>query len=141
MEQWLNYFASTSKGGVIVTAVLIIAVTWLVARVAVHLTRKLLSSDVMPLSSSSLIVNVVSIAIWSVGVSVMLAECFGVNVGALIAALGIGGVAFSLGLQDSMSNFIGGLQGTFFVHGHIAVVLLIFGLDRGQIAFRRFPDS
>ena len=112
MEQWLNFFASTSKGGVIVTAVLIIAVTWLVARVAVHLTRKLLSSDVMPLSSSSLIVNVVSIAIWSVGVSVMLAECFGVNVGALIAALGIGGVALSLGLQDSMSNFIGGLQVT-----------------------------
>ena len=79
---------------------------------AVRLVRKLLSSDGAPLPSSSLIENIVRIAIWALGGSFILSACFGIDVGGLVAALGVGGVALSLGLQDTISNFIGGLQVT-----------------------------
>ena len=87
-------------------------ITVLVSRYAVRLVRKLLSSDGAPLPSSSLIENIVRIAIWALGGSFILSACFGIDVGGLVAALGVGGVALSLGLQDTISNFIGGLQVT-----------------------------
>ena len=40
----------------------------------------------------------------------MLSTCFRVDVSAAITALGIGGIAISLGFQDTLSNLIGGLQ-------------------------------
>lgn len=45
-----------------------------------------------------------------VGGSVMLSTCFGIDVSAAITALGIGGIAISLGFQDTISNLIGGVQ-------------------------------
>ena len=39
-------------------------------------------------------------------------SCFGINPNALVTALGVGGVALSLGLQDTLSNLIGGIQMT-----------------------------
>ena len=51
--------------------------------------------------------------IWATGISVILDACFGVNANALVAALGVGGIAVSLGFQDTLSNLIGGLQVTF----------------------------
>ena len=40
----------------------------------------------------------------------MLDSCFGVDTSSLITALGVGGIAVSLGFQDTLSNFIGGLH-------------------------------
>ena len=40
----------------------------------------------------------------------MLSTCYGVDVSAAITALGIGGIAISLGFQDTIANLIGGLQ-------------------------------
>ena len=47
---------------------------------------------------------------WITGVCIMLSTCFRVDVSAAITALGIGGIAISLGFQDTLSNLIGGLQ-------------------------------
>ena len=66
--------------------------------------------DGLPVPASSILVNVARSAIWIVGLSIMLSACFNVDVNALLAALGIGGVALSLGLQDTIKNFLGGLQ-------------------------------
>ncbi len=44
--------------------------------------------------------------------SIILQSCFGINPNALVTALGVGGVALSLGLQDTLSNLIGGIQMT-----------------------------
>lgn len=40
----------------------------------------------------------------------MLSSCFNVNVQAAITALGVGGIAISLGFQSTLSNLIGGVQ-------------------------------
>ena len=112
MEQWVRSFVSTGEGHNVIAAVLLLVATTAVSRFCVRLVRRLLSSDGAPLPSSSLIENIVRIAIWAIGGSFVLSECFGVNVGGLVTALGVGGVALSLGLQDTISNFIGGLQVT-----------------------------
>lgn len=112
MDQWIQSFAGTGGIGKIVMAIILLVITTLVSHYAVRLIRKLLSSDGAPLPSSSLIENIIRIAIWAVGGSFILSSCFDINVGGLVAALGVGGVALSLGLQDTISNFIGGIQVT-----------------------------
>ena len=72
-----------------------------------------LDRDSNPLPSSSIIVNIARGVIWATGASIILDACFGVNANALVAALGVGGIAVSLGFQDTLSNLIGGLQVTF----------------------------
>ena len=112
MDQWISDLVGSDIWQAIIVAIVVLIVTAIVSHYAVRLVRKLLSSDGAPLPSSSLIENIVRIAIWAVGVSLVLSSCFGVNVGGVVAALGVGGVALSLGLQDTISNFIGGLQVT-----------------------------
>ena len=112
MEQWIQDFISSGKWNALIVAIVLLIVTSFLSRTAARLVRKLLSTDGAPLPASSLIENVVRIAIWAMGGSFILNSCFGVNVGGLVAALGVGGVALSLGMQDTMSNFIGGLQVT-----------------------------
>lgn len=112
MEQWLTDFIDAIRLDTLLAAAVLLVITVLVSRYAVRLVRKLLSSDGAPLPSSSLIENIVRIAIWALGGSFILSACFGIDVGGLVAALGVGGVALSLGLQDTISNFIGGLQVT-----------------------------
>ena len=112
MEQWVRSFVSTGEGHNVIAAALLLVATTVASRFCVRLVRRLLSSDGAPLPSSSLIENIVRIAVWAIGGSFVLSECFGVNVGGLVTALGVGGVALSLGLQDTISNFIGGLQVT-----------------------------
>ena len=62
------------------------------------------------LPSSSIFVNIARGAVWLLGVCIMLSTCYGVDVSAAITALGIGGIAISLGFQDTIANLIGGLQ-------------------------------
>lgn len=112
MEQWVKDFVSNCDIESIIMAVVLLVITTIVSHFAARLVNKLVSSDGVPLPSASLIENIVRIAIWGIGISFVLSECFGVNVGGLVAALGVGGLALSLGLQDTISNFIGGLQVT-----------------------------
>ena len=94
----------------LIVIVLALAVTAVAARLAVKLIRRVLSHDSVPLPSSSIFANIVRVVVWAIGVSVILSSCFGVDVTAAVAALGIGGIAISLGFQDTLSNLIGGLQ-------------------------------
>ena len=95
-----------------IAAVVIIIITALASALLSRLIRRITSSDGVPLPSSSILVNIGRITVWVIGLSIMLSACFDVDVNGLLAALGIGGVALSLGLQDTLKNFIGGLQVT-----------------------------
>lgn len=110
--QWIR--SSTEGNGIaaIIAAAVLLAATILVAHAAVRVVRRILSTDGAPLPASSIIENIVRIAVWTVGGSLILSMCFNVDVGGLVTAIGVGGVALSLGLQDTISNFIGGLQVT-----------------------------
>lgn len=98
---WLSTF---------IVIVIALVVTAALARLAVKLIRRVLSHDSVPLPSSSIFANIVRVVVWAIGVSVILSSCFGVDVTAAVAALGIGGIAISLGFQDTLSNLISGLQ-------------------------------
>lgn len=92
------------------TAVIALTFTAVLARLVSRWLRHVLSYDNAPLTSSSIFVNIARVAIWGIGISVVLATCFGVDVSAAVTALGVGGIAISLGFQDTLSNLIGGLQ-------------------------------
>ena len=94
----------------LIVIVIALVVTAALARLAVKLIRRVLSHDSVPLPSSSIFANIVRVVVWVIGVSVILSSCFGVDVTAAVAALGIGGIAISLGFQDTLSNLISGLQ-------------------------------
>ena len=94
----------------IVLAVIILALTIACARVATRVTRNLLSTDDKPVPKNSIAENIVRGVIWVIGGSCILEYCFGVDVKALVAPLGISGIALSFGLQDTISNIISGIQ-------------------------------
>ena len=83
------------------------------AKVASKTLRHLLNRDDNPLPASSIFINIARAVIWMIGGSFILDNCFGINANALVAALGVGGIAISLGFQDTLSNLIGGMQVTF----------------------------
>jgi len=93
--------------------ILVVAVA-IVTAVVVHLVVKLLKHVLMresgPLPSSSIFLNIARALIWILALCVVLDTCFGINVSAVIGALGVGGIALSLGLQDTIANLVGGLQ-------------------------------
>ena len=109
---WIRDIANDGELQRWLLAIAIVVITAIVSHLVTKLIRKLLSIDDVPLPSCSLIVNIARIAVWVIGLSIMLSACFGIDINGLLAALGIGGIALSLGLQDTISNFIGGLQVT-----------------------------
>jgi len=88
----------------------IVAVTALVSRVAAKAIRRLTASEDTTLPSGTIFVNIVRVFVWSVGIALALKVSFDINVAGIVAALGVGGIALSLGFQDTLSNLIGGLQ-------------------------------
>lgn len=65
--------------------------------------------DVTEVPSASIIINIARVAIWAFALVSVLQPVFGIEPNAFITALGVTGVAISLGVQDTVSNFIGGL--------------------------------
>lgn len=61
------------------------------------------------LASASLITNTVKIIIIAIGI-VSILHNFNIDIGPVFAALGIGGLAAALALQDTLSNFFAGFQ-------------------------------
>lgn len=94
----------------LLTVVIALAFTAVISRLVTKLLHRVLSRDESPIPSSSIFINIARVAVWCIGISVVLSTCFGIDVSAAITALGIGGIAVSLGFQDTLSNLIGGVQ-------------------------------
>ncbi len=60
-------------------------------------------------SAASLLKNVVRITVYSMGVLIILDELH-ISIAPLLTALGVGGLAIGLGMQETLSNFFAGLQ-------------------------------
>lgn len=114
MDQLLQHIDSFVRSDWVNTAVSVVVIlflTALLARFVTHFLRRVLNfNEEKDLPSSSIFVNIARGAVWILGICIMLDTSFNVNVSALIAALGVGGIAISLGFQDTISNLIGGLQ-------------------------------
>lgn len=94
-----------------ISVVIILVATAIVSKLVTRFLRHLLHfNEGKNLPSSSIFVNIARGTIWVLGLCIMLSTCFNVDVSAAVTALGIGGIAISLGFQDTISNLIGGLQ-------------------------------
>ncbi len=108
----LQSYASGDMLHILILGACLIVATAIFAHICVKTIRHVVQLDGVPLPSSSILVNIARVIIWCLGAGLVLSICFKVDVNALIAALGVGGIALSLGLQDTIKNFIGGLQVT-----------------------------
>lgn len=96
--------------GVVITALILIALTAIISAVAVRVARKMLHFTTNGEVGGSIITNIIRVVVWALGISIILQTCLGINPSVIWGALGIGGIALSLGLQNTVSNLIGGLQ-------------------------------
>ena len=87
-------------------AVVIIA-TLLVQYVLVRALRKALDNSNIP--SASIFINIVRALLWLVALLSLMQPIFGINPTGLVAALGVGSVVISLGLQATVANIMSGL--------------------------------
>lgn len=111
----LNFSDDGAFIGHVFGFLIVINVTWLIARLSdalikeyiVPMTEKTetdLDDQLLPIFRKSL-----RIIIWVLGIIVGLNNA-GYDVGAVIAGLGIGGLAFALAAQDTVKNFFGGIM-------------------------------
>ncbi|MEC8179711.1 MAG: mechanosensitive ion channel domain-containing protein, partial [Pseudomonadota bacterium] len=91
-------------------ALVIILITWIVARIAVRgVSRAIGKTDMRP-SLQNLIDTVVKLGIWIIGLMIALIVVMpGMTPASLIAGLGIGAVAIGFAFQDIFENFLAGV--------------------------------
>ncbi len=109
LESMIQSIFKNENLSIFITALIVIVITAVVSHLVTKFIKHLSERDIVHLASTSLIVNICRVTVWAIGISVVLSACFGIDVTGIVTALGIGGVALSLGLQDTLSNLIGGL--------------------------------
>jgi small-conductance mechanosensitive channel len=85
----------------------ILSVSWAVARFTAGALKAGASEGVLP--GVSLIANVARVVIFALGVLIIL-QALGISITPIITALGVGGLAVGLALQDTLTNFFAGLR-------------------------------
>ena len=93
----------------ILLVVIISSVTVVLARVASGIVSLISGRVKGAFPSASIFANLTKLLIFIVGILVIL-QSLGVAITPLITALGIGGLAVALALQDTLSNFFAGLH-------------------------------
>lgn len=101
MLQWL----ATNAGRIIFLVVVTVA-AWAAVKVVSKVLRRVLDHTNMP--SASIFINIVRVLIWVVAATIVLKPVFGIDPTTLMTALGVGGIAVSLGLKDTVANVISG---------------------------------
>jgi small-conductance mechanosensitive channel len=85
--------------------------------------RRILERSQIP--SASIFINLTKLSIWLTAAAIVLQPVFGINPTTLVTALGIGGLAISLGLKDTIANVIGGfglMLGKVIVPGDVVTI-------------------
>lgn len=86
-----------------------VTLTVAATRIAVGLVREYVQSPEGPLPSTSIFVNLTRIGVIALGALLVL-HALGISVTPVLTALGVGGLAVALALQDTLSNLFAGLQ-------------------------------
>ena len=93
----------------VLTAALILVATLIVARLAAEAIRATMLRRTGGGSTASIFVNITRLAILLLG-SLLLLDNLGVSIAPLITALGVGGLAIALALQDTLANLFAGVH-------------------------------
>jgi small-conductance mechanosensitive channel len=87
----------------------ILAVTRILAKITVGLMNLYLKKKEGVFPSASIFTNVVKVLIYILGILVIL-QSLGISITPILTALGVGGLAVALALQETLSNLFSGLQ-------------------------------
>ncbi len=93
----------------------ILAITWFIVRLIKAIIDEYIKSLVLKSDSTfddqlmPVVKQLIFIALWSMGIIIALNQA-GYNVSALVAGLGIGGLAFALAAKDYIENIFGGIS-------------------------------
>ncbi|MGW3244447.1 mechanosensitive ion channel family protein [Streptomyces sp. NPDC001070] len=90
-------------------AVMILAATIAAGRMVAETVRSLALSRSGVAGSATIFVNITRVAVLAVGFLVLL-QTLGISVTPLITALGVGGLAVALALQDTLANLFAGVH-------------------------------
>lgn len=94
----------------IVIALVLLALTWLAARIALRVTSRVLDRTDLRPGLRNLVETLVKLAIWIVGLMIAAVVVMpGLTPASLIAGLGIGAVAIGFAFQDIFENFLAGV--------------------------------
>lgn len=96
-------------GSKIISALLVLSITVLIANVLSNFFLQRTRSLQTPLPVTGISQVIVKAAVYVIGGLVLLSE-LGISITPMITALGIGGLAVALALQDTLSNFFSGLH-------------------------------
>ena len=93
----------------ILLVLLIFSATLVLARISVGFLDSYASRVKGVLASTSIFLNLTRLLVFLVGILIIL-QTLGVSITPMLTALGIGGLAVALALQDTLSNLFSGLQ-------------------------------
>lgn len=90
-------------------SLVIMAVTLLVARLASMYLKQKFGKTSGAFASTSILVTTIDLAVYSIGILFLL-QSFGVAISPLLTAMGVGGLAAALALQDTLANLFSGIN-------------------------------
>lgn len=88
---------------------LVILLCFIIARILTGLLKAYSIRNDSSKNSLSLFKSIINIIVYTIGLLVML-ESFGISITPILTALGVGGLAVALALQDTLSNLFAGIQ-------------------------------
>ncbi|MFI7382366.1 mechanosensitive ion channel family protein [Streptomyces sp. NPDC049813] len=91
------------------TAFVILAATLTAARVITGLVRAVAQSRAAVAGSATIFVNITRVVVLAMGFLVVL-QTLGISIAPLLTALGVGGLAVALALQDTLANLFAGVH-------------------------------
>ncbi|MFE0174572.1 mechanosensitive ion channel family protein [Streptomyces sp. NPDC059002] len=91
------------------TALLILAATLTAARIVTGLVRAVAQSRSGVAGSATIFVNITRVVVLAMGFLVVL-QTLGISIAPLLTALGVGGLAVALALQDTLANLFAGVH-------------------------------
>lgn len=87
----------------------VFSVTWIIAVILAGLLKIKTSGTGTVIPSSSIIGNLAKVIVFCIGLLIIL-QGMGISVTPILTALGVGGLAVALALQDTLSNLFSGIQ-------------------------------
>ncbi|MGI5199915.1 mechanosensitive ion channel family protein [Streptomyces sp. CA-288835] len=93
----------------VLTVLLILASTITAARIITGLVRAVTQSRQGVAGSATIFVNITRVVVLAIGILVVL-QTLGISIAPLLTALGVGGLAVALALQDTLANLFAGIH-------------------------------
>lgn len=103
----LNFPAWAHK---LILCLLVGIAAMLITRMLKKFIQHILLHDNNNIPSVTIIINLMRSVIWGLALAFVMEPVFGIKPTALLTALGVGGLALSLGVKDTVANTVAGIQ-------------------------------